>query len=65
MDKFQKAVDDYSRAIRLNPKDANAFYNRGVAKTMLGDIVGAHEDWRKAAELGHIKAKELTEAKKY
>jgi Flp pilus assembly protein TadD len=59
MEKFQKAIDEYTRAIAINPKDADAFYNRGVAKTMVGDRTGAQQDWRKAAELGHAKAKEL------
>lgn len=60
MEKFKKAVDDYTRAITQNPNDAEAFYNRGVAKTMLGDRAGAIQDWKKAASLGHSKAKELT-----
>ncbi len=60
MEKFKKAIDDYTRVITQNPNDAEAFYNRGVAKTMIGDRTGAQLDWKKAASLGHQKAKELT-----
>ena len=58
MEKFNKAIADYTKAIQVNPKDADSYYNRGVAKTMIGDRLGAQQDWKKAAELGHSKAKE-------
>ena len=29
--KLEKAIADFTEAIRLNPKDAVAFYNRGLA----------------------------------
>jgi tetratricopeptide (TPR) repeat protein len=48
---YQDAVDDCSQAIRLNPAYANAYLNRSVAKRALGDIPGAREDQRHAAEL--------------
>jgi tetratricopeptide (TPR) repeat protein len=48
---YQEAVDDCSQAIRLNPAYANAYLNRSVAKRALGDIAGAREDQRRAAEL--------------
>ena len=52
MEKLKKAVEDYSKAITQNPNNAEAYYNRGVAKTMLGDRAGAILDWKKAASLG-------------
>jgi len=28
---FADAIEDYTKAIKLNPNDADAFYNRGVS----------------------------------
>jgi hypothetical protein len=64
MDKFKQAIAEYTREIELHPDDANAYYNRGVAKVMTGDKKGAYIDWQKAAEGGHPKAKELIAAHK-
>jgi tetratricopeptide (TPR) repeat protein len=49
--RYQDAVDDCSQAIQLNPAYANAYLNRSAAKRALGDITGAREDQRHAAEL--------------
>jgi tetratricopeptide (TPR) repeat protein len=62
------AVKDFSEAIRLNPKNVGAFYNRGVVRSLLGQKQGAVEDLRTAAkfyfELGDLdnyqKAKDLS-----
>jgi Flp pilus assembly protein TadD len=32
---FEKAIQDYNQAIELNPKDFNAFNNRGTAYAKL------------------------------
>ena len=57
------AIDDYNKAIEINPQYAEAFNNRGNAKAKLGDKEGACLDWRKAGELGVNGAYELI--KKY
>jgi tetratricopeptide (TPR) repeat protein len=31
LEQFEKAIQDYNQAIELNPKDFNAFNNRGTA----------------------------------
>jgi tetratricopeptide (TPR) repeat protein len=49
--RYQDAIEDCSQAIRLNPGYGNAYLNRSVAKRALGDITGAREDQRHAAEL--------------
>ena len=49
--RYQDAINDCSQAIRLNPAYANAYLNRSVAKRAMGDIAGAREDQRHAAEL--------------
>ena len=45
-------VEDYTRAIEIDPNYATAYFNRGVSKFYLGDTIGACKDARKAQELG-------------
>ena len=33
---YERAIKDYDEAIRLNPQDANAYYNRSVAYGLIG-----------------------------
>ena len=53
---YQGAIDDYTRAIQINPNDAKAYSNRGIVLEIVGDLKGACTDWRKAAELGNTNA---------
>ena len=55
MSKYYEAISDYSKAILINNKYSDAFLNRSVSKTEIGDIKGACTDARKAKSLG-IKA---------
>lgn len=49
---FQKALDAYDQAIKLNPRgDASVYNNRGNAKYALGDKMGAIADYSKSIEL--------------
>ena len=54
-DKFDKAVDTYTRALAIvaNPTKDNwrAFYHRGIAYQQLGDWAKAEPDFRKALSL--------------
>lgn len=52
---FQGAIEDYNKAIEINPKDAAAYYNRGIIKMILGQD-SASFDLSEAAALGHEKA---------
>ena len=45
------AVADQTKAIQLNPDNAGAYYNRGVAKQTKGDFEGAIADYTKAIQL--------------
>jgi len=47
---YAAAVKAFDRAIQINPKKADAFYLRGLAKWSLGDRFGAHKDFAAAAE---------------
>ena len=47
----QGAINDYNEAIRLNPGDALAYYNRGIAKSELRMTQSAIEDFREVVRL--------------
>ncbi|MGL5034610.1 MAG: protein kinase domain-containing protein [Microcystaceae cyanobacterium] len=43
-----KAIAKFDQAIKMNPKLAEAYYNRSLAKRSLGDKDEAQEDWTEA-----------------
>ena len=45
------AIEDFTKAIELNPNYSEAYYNRGFSKNELKDKKGARLDWAKAKEL--------------
>src|SRR6266542_1101227 len=45
------AIDDYTRAIEINPRDAAAYNNRGLARYDNGDYDLAFDDYTKAIEI--------------
>jgi len=48
---YDRAIEDYNKAIKLNKEYAEAYYNRGVAYVVLGKYNRAIEDFNKAIEL--------------
>lgn len=48
---YQAAIIDYNQVIRLNPKQASAYYNRAEAKQGLQNFQGAIEDYTQVIEL--------------
>ena len=52
--RWNEALNAYNKAIELNPKYADAYYNRGDAFSRLGNSEYANEDWKVAAKLGNI-----------
>ena len=44
MGQFDAAIDDYSSALKLDPKLASALYGRGLAKLKKGDTAGSDAD---------------------
>ena len=47
------AIQDFGEAIRLDPQDAKAYYNRGLMYEALGKSTEAEQDFAKAKELGY------------
>jgi len=60
---YQKANKDFSRAIELNRKNANAYYNRAVMFGKVGDREKGWEDMKMCARLGDAKARDLLRSK--
>ena len=56
---FDKAIRDYSMAIKLEPKTAEAYSNRGNAYGEKGDFNRAIQDYNKLVELDPRNAKAL------
>jgi tetratricopeptide (TPR) repeat protein len=50
---------DYAKALKINPNDADLFYNRGAVYLSKGQDSKAMADFKKAAQMGHAKAKDL------
>jgi len=48
---YRGAIQDYNKAIELNPKYPEAYNNRGFAKVELKDYKAAIQDYTKAIEL--------------
>ena len=48
---FQAAINDYTRAIDLQPDSANAYYNRGIAYENIGEYESAIDDYTRAIEI--------------
>ena len=49
---FTRAIDDYTRAIKLDSRLAQAYYNRGLAHYYAGQEKEALRDFSRAGELG-------------
>ena len=48
---YSGAISDYNKVIKINPKDADAYFNRGYSKYELGYSLGAISDYSKAIEI--------------
>jgi Flp pilus assembly protein TadD len=51
MDQLGAAIDDFSSALRSDPKLASALYGRGLAKLKNGDKAGGDADISAAKEI--------------
>ena len=51
-----KAVEDFTKAIEIDPRDADAYNNRGIAYSSMNNYIPAIEDFNKAIEINPLKA---------
>ncbi len=56
LEDYRGAIADYSKAIEINPNDADAYGNRGIAMIKLGQKDSGCLDLSKAGELGYFDA---------
>ena len=49
---LSKAIDDYTMSIKIDNRLAEAYYNRGIARSKSGNKAAAIQDLSKAGELG-------------
>ena len=67
IDGYKGAIEDYNKAIELNPNYTEAYKWRGKSKEGLGNYKGAIEDYNKAIELNpnYVEAYQMRSAMKY
>ena len=57
---FDRAIDDYNEAVRLDPQFSLAFMDRGVARYFKADYENAIKDYDKAIELDPKRSRAFT-----
>jgi hypothetical protein len=60
--RLQEAADDYTKAIAINPKIGQAYFNRGATYLNMQQTANACADWKTASGLGFTKADEMIRA---
>ena len=48
---YNGVISDYTKALELKPRFAEAYLNRGFAKRSIGDIEGAKGDFKKSIDV--------------
>ena len=48
---YQEAIKDYEQALKINPNEAKAFYNRAIVYSRLEEMKKAIDDYQNAAKL--------------
>lgn len=62
MGRIDLALADFEAGLKMKPGDPDLLYNRGLAFLAKGNKAKATEDFNKAAQAGHPKAKEQVKA---
>ena len=52
-EEFDLAMAAFTLAVECDPASGSALYGRGLAREMMGDALGADDDYRRARELGY------------
>ncbi|MBN1433440.1 hypothetical protein JW921_01690 [Candidatus Fermentibacterales bacterium] len=53
MERYEEAIEDFSRAISLDSGFAEAYAERSRAEEAIGDLESAEEDYARALEYGY------------
>ena len=56
---YRAAIDAFTKAIEIEPKDPNFLWKRGIARGRLGDHQGANQDFKKANEINKLSNKTI------
>lgn len=48
---YERAIEDYTQALQVDPQNSYAYYNRGIIRDGSGDYEGAVEDFSHAIRL--------------
>jgi tetratricopeptide (TPR) repeat protein len=56
---YEAAVADFNSVIALNPKNTDAYYNKGVCLVQLHRLAEACPEFEKALQLGHASAQAM------
>ncbi len=54
---YDGALTDFDKSLEIDPRYADAYYDRGIIKIKVGQKETGFQDLKKAAGLGHAKAK--------
>lgn len=57
--RLDQAVDAFEKAVALEPTNASILFNLGVVRKKAGDAAGATAAFRRAADLGHARARAM------
>jgi tetratricopeptide (TPR) repeat protein len=53
---MDRAIADYTQAIRISPGFAQAYYNRGLSYAETGDVDKARADWEQVLRINPVHA---------
>ena len=53
LENFEGSIEDFNKAIEINPNDDVSYCNRGCVKFRTKDKIGAIKDWEKGSILGN------------
>ena len=58
-EKYDEAIEEFERVIKINPKSVDAYFNIGIAKEAKNDFAGAKKMYEKTLEIkpNHATAK--------
>jgi tetratricopeptide (TPR) repeat protein len=59
LERFDESINDYEKALIINPSDAGLYMNLGNVLHQSGNLLLANENWHKALNLGNQDAKKM------